>query len=43
MPSDFQVKSGGSKSRASSAPPVRRSVLGAALPPKSAGGSPAMC
>ncbi|XP_071512318.1 CLIP-associating protein 1 isoform X9 [Panulirus ornatus] len=32
------VKSGGSKSRASSAPPVRRSVLGAALPPKSAGG-----
>ncbi|KAK8736518.1 hypothetical protein OTU49_005051 [Cherax quadricarinatus] len=31
------VKSGGSKSRASSAPPVRRSVLGAALPPKSAG------
>ncbi|CAL4091407.1 unnamed protein product, partial [Meganyctiphanes norvegica] len=33
------VKSGGSKSRASSAPPVRRSVLGAALPPKSAGTS----
>ncbi|XP_071512312.1 CLIP-associating protein 2 isoform X4 [Panulirus ornatus] len=33
-----KVKSGGSKSRASSAPPVRRSVLGAALPPKSAGG-----
>ncbi|XP_042873875.1 CLIP-associating protein 1-like isoform X13 [Penaeus japonicus] len=32
-----KVKSGGSKSRASSAPPVRRSVLGAALPPKSAG------
>lgn len=32
------IKSGGSKSRASSAPPVRRSVLGASLPPKSAGG-----
>ncbi|KAK8391257.1 hypothetical protein O3P69_017127 [Scylla paramamosain] len=32
------VKSGGSKSRASSAPPVRRTVQGAALPPKSAGG-----
>ncbi|XP_050734473.1 CLIP-associating protein 2-like isoform X5 [Eriocheir sinensis] len=32
------IKSGGSKSRASSAPPVRRSVQGAALPPKSAGG-----
>ncbi|XP_066957428.1 CLIP-associating protein 1 isoform X28 [Macrobrachium rosenbergii] len=31
------IKSGGSKSRASSAPPVRRSVLGASLPPKSAG------
>ncbi|KAK8391267.1 hypothetical protein O3P69_017127 [Scylla paramamosain] len=31
------VKSGGSKSRASSAPPVRRTVQGAALPPKSAG------
>lgn len=31
------IKSGGSKSRASSAPPVRRSVQGAALPPKSAG------
>ncbi|XP_063867995.1 CLIP-associating protein 2-like isoform X12 [Scylla paramamosain] len=33
-----KVKSGGSKSRASSAPPVRRTVQGAALPPKSAGG-----
>ncbi|XP_050734478.1 CLIP-associating protein 2-like isoform X10 [Eriocheir sinensis] len=33
-----KIKSGGSKSRASSAPPVRRSVQGAALPPKSAGG-----
>ncbi|XP_064114882.1 CLIP-associating protein 2-like isoform X6 [Macrobrachium nipponense] len=32
-----KIKSGGSKSRASSAPPVRRSVLGASLPPKSAG------
>ncbi|XP_076047968.1 CLIP-associating protein isoform X10 [Oratosquilla oratoria] len=32
-----KVKSAGSKSRASSAPPVRRSVIGSTLPPKSAG------
>ena len=30
----LQVKSAGSKSRASSAPPVRRTVLGSSLPPK---------
>ncbi|KAB7504085.1 CLIP-associating protein 2, partial [Armadillidium nasatum] len=35
------IKSGGSKSRASSAPPVRRSVLGAAAPAKVMGGTAA--